>query len=263
MIKKLKKDDRKIQINKKDKDWFSVVKLSDWHVPFHDETALKLGFEFCKRVRPDVIVIDEASDFYQISRFDKDPERIKTANLQLELNIVKDYFKQLRKMCPNSRIILISSNHLDRLKKYLWRISPELHSLDALQIKNLLNLKEYNIEYREYFLYNNYLIKHGDLVRPQSCYTAAGEFNKEFMSGMSGHSHRGGVFYSSKRGGAYSWIESGCLCLLSPEYIPGVSNWQQGLGYIVFKGKTSRFFANFIPIIDSELLFGDVCISYK
>ena len=114
-----------IKVSKQKK--FKIVSLTDWHVPYHDEKAIDVALAFCKLIKPDVIIIHEIHDFYAVSRFDKDPTRI--SGLQSEIDEVTKYFWALRKLCPKSRIILLESNHLARLKKYrvpIWFFSIAL-----------------------------------------------------------------------------------------------------------------------------------------
>ena len=248
---------RKAKVKKVDR--FDIVSIHDWHCPFHDERALAVGFKFCEHNQPNIIIIHEAHDFYSLSRFDKDPARAN--RLQEEIDVVTGYFRELRRICPKSRIILLNSNHLDRLRKYLWSKAKALASLRVLQLPALLQLKELGIEYREDFIYRNFLFKHGDIVRKFSSYTAKNEFAKEGMSGASGHTHRIGKHFITLRGGKYVWVEGGCMCDLHPEYISGTADWQHGLSLVSFKGKSNHFLATDVPIIDYEILYGNVSIA--
>lgn len=235
---------------------FNIVSLTDAHIPYHSEEAMKCAFEFCKNTKPDIIVFHEFNDMYTLSRFSKDPERANGSTLQAELNLVKEYLGTLREMCPESKILHLDSNHLRRLQKYLWSQAKELCGLDCLSIDSLLGLDEFNIEYMTNFIYKDIMIfKHGDIIRKYSSYTAKNELEREGMSGVSGHSHRIGQHYSTKRGGSYTWLESGCLCDLNPDYTEGCTNdWQHGIAIASFKGDTDHFFATTIPIIDGEIL---------
>jgi len=239
---------------------FNVVCLTDWHVPFHDDRALQVAFSLCKHIQPSVIILHELHDFYRLSHFDQDPSRIEGRELQNELDQVSVYLKKLRKCCPKSRIYLLESNHLNRLKRYLWRNARALASLRAMEIESLLNLADHHIIFRKDVIIRNFLFKHGSIVRQHSSYTAKGEFLKEGMSGASGHTHRLGQYYATLRGGSYTWLECGCLCSLEPEWISGVPNWQHGLGLVSFKGNDDHFDARVIPIIDYEILWGNVNI---
>lgn len=241
-------------LNRKNNAMETVVSLTDWHVPYEDERAVNCALNFCRFIQPDVIVMHEVHDFYDLSRFNQDPTRKET--LQDELDQATKYFRRLRKYCPESRIILLESNHLDRLRRFLWTEGRPLSSLRALQLESLLELKELDIEFRENWHHKGVLFKHGDLVRRYSAYTAKGEFDKEGCAGVTGHTHRLGAFYTRKRGGSYAWFESGCLCDLDPEYISGVADWQHGVTLVSFERKGHQYFAQPIPIIHGQMIYG-------
>ena len=194
-------------------------------------------------------------DFYAISKFDKDPER--KNDLQIEIDKANQYLKNLRKRCPKSRIVLLKSNHTERLKKYLWGKAPELNSLQCLKLEKLFDLSEMKIEYRKDLLCRGVLFKHGDIIRQDSSYTCKAEFTKEGCSGCSGHTHRLGMYFTTKRGGKYVWVESGCLCMETAEYIEGTANWQQGFSLFSFEEKGTQFIPQIIPIIENSIMFGN------
>lgn len=234
---------------------FNVVTVCDWHVPFESPSALAAAFAFCAKVQPQIIIIHETHDFYSLSRFSKDPKRIDS--LQEELDRVSAYLHILRRECPNSRMILLRSNHLDRLKRYLWNHAPALSSLRALKVEELLCLDDHMIEYMDAFIYKNFLFKHGDLVSVGAGMTARRELAREGMSGASGHTHRLGQIYKRNRSGEYTWIESGCLCDLEPEWINGTADWNQGVSLVSFAGSDRKTYQAFLlPIIDGEILGG-------
>lgn len=233
------------------RDRYNIVKLNDWHIPFHDHVAITAAFQFCQRIQPNVIVIDEVHDFYQLSRFNKDPNR--KDSLQDELDTASAYMSDLRRRCPQSRIIMLQSNHLDRLRKYLWREANGLASLRSLKLEALLCLEPLGVELKNVHTERDYLWKHGDIVRKHAGYTARAEFEREGMSGASGHTHRIGAHYITRRGGEYMWMECGCLCLLDAEYIDGIANWQQGIGLTSFEPDGNHYFATPLPIIDGAI----------
>lgn len=237
--------------NKKDK----VISLNDWHVPYHDPRVIELQLAFCKEEQPKIIVLHELHDFYAVSKYDKDPSR--SIHLQDEIDTVNQYLKRLREYCPRSRLILINSNHLDRLRRYLWSRAPELNDLRALKIEKLLELDKLKIEFKEHFTYKKVLFKHGNVVRKFSSYSAKGEFEKEGVSGCSGHTHRLGVYFHRVRGGDYVWLEAGCACKLDAEYVEGITNWQHGFAVFGFDKKGNHFYPTVVPIINYRLDWGD------
>lgn len=223
--------------------------LSDIHYPYHDEKAIQAALDFLKGHEVNTIVLNgDILDFYDVSSFDKDPSRINS--LQTEINLAKGLFKRLRKIKPDARIIFVKGNHCQRLERYLMK-HPELYSLDALKLTNLLQLDKFDIEYSDKgFKLGSLKIIHGDIVRKFSCYTAKAEVERHDCSGCSGHTHRLGVYYQRTPERSLAWAESGCLCDLNPEYVDCPS-WTQGFiyGYI----QKDSFVLQAIPIVDGQV----------
>ena len=225
------------------------VVLSDIHFPYHDEKALKAVYNFLSNTHVDTIILNgDILDFYDVSSFDKDPDRINS--LQKEIDMAQKFFKKLRGLAPKAKIVFVKGNHEDRIERYLKK-HPELYSLDALKLPNLLNLDNYAIEYKDKgFKLGSLKIIHGDMVRKFSGYTARGELEKHDSSGISSHTHRGGVYYYRTPERYLAWFESFCLCDLNPEYI-SEPNWQQGFlyGYV----EKDSFAVTPIPIVDGKI----------
>lgn len=162
------------------------IVMSDIHFPYQDDKAIKAALNFIKINPVDTIILNgDILDFYDVSSFDKDPERINS--LQEEINLAQKLFKKLRDLSPNGRIVFVKGNHSSRLERYLKK-HPELYSLDALKLPNLLGLDKFNIEYKDKgFKLGSLKIIHGDMVRKFSGYTARGELEKHDCSGISGH----------------------------------------------------------------------------
>lgn len=238
-----------------DEERETILSLNDFHVPYHDPRAIEVAFSFAKFIKPHRLIIHELLDWYSLSKFNKDPNR--KLDLQKDLNVAIDLLGQLRKTLPDTPIIMIQSNHDRRLQKYLDRHAEELYNLDVLKIENLLHLKDFNITYREDYTFRNVLFKHGSVVRQNSGYTAKAELDREGVSGCSGHTHRLAAHFRTLRGGSYVWLETGCLCDLSPEYIDIQANWQSGLGGFIFRKNSKHFYPFIVPIIDGEIFWGN------
>jgi hypothetical protein len=147
----------------------------------------------------------------------------------------------------------LKSNHLDRLRRYLWAHAQALAGLDALAIPELLHLRDHNIEYMDFYIHKNFLFKHGNLVSKEAGMTARRELAAEGMSGVSGHTHRLAQIYARERGGKYTWIENGCLCTLDPDWMDNVANWQHGISIVSFEPNSDNYFAIPLPIIDGKI----------
>lgn len=233
-----------------------IITITDVHAPFHDEKALELAIKFARDLKPLELIIHEFCDWYSISKFNKDPDRCE--NLQDDLDVTISLLEKLRKNFPSIPITMLSSNHDKRLKRYLWTDARGLNSLRDLTVPAQLHLDELKIHYAEYkFFRKTVLFKHGDIIRQYSAYTARAELDKEGISGCSGHTHRLGIHHRSDRTGNTVWVENGCLCKLTPEWVKGPANWQQGLGVFTFKDNKKHFFPSYAQIINNEILWGD------
>lgn len=225
------------------------IVLSDIHYPYEDKAAIKAAVNFIDTVKPDTIILNgDILDMYDVSSFDKSPERMQS--LQKEIDKATNLFKRLRKVAPNARIVFIKGNHEFRLERYLMK-HPELFSLDALKLPNLLKLKEFNIEYFDkHFKLGSLKFTHGSIVRKFSSYTAHAELDKNDCSGCSGHTHRLGVCFKQTPSRYLAWYESGCLCDIHPEYVDE-PDWQQGFLY----GHINKdsFAVSIIPIVEGKI----------
>jgi hypothetical protein len=229
---------------------YNVVSLTDIHYPFQDDMAVQAALDFVRDVQPQVVIVHECMDFYTLSRFSKDPNR--KDDLQQEIDQVCGFFAVLRDACPKARIILVDSNHLARLRLYLASQATALASLRALEVPELFDLQKYNIEYVIDVIIKGVLFKHGSIVSQGAGASGLRELQKENMSGVSGHTHRGAVVYRQDRNGQLFWVESGCLCTTRPDYIPGIANWNSGFSIVSWDKESKVAIPKFIPIIDGK-----------
>jgi predicted phosphodiesterase len=212
---------------------------TDEHYPFQDEKARAVALRIVNDFDPDLrIAGSDALDFYAISRFDKDPRRIKANGLQDEIDLWTKGQKEWQSASPNAKAWFLRSNHDDRLQKYMMR-HPEMYDLNVLQLPALLDLAALGIEWEhpkgdnanyELVIENRLLITHGEIARKYSAYTAKAMLDQESsqISLMSGHTHRGGSYYVQTRKGVIQAHECFCLCSLNPGYVRK-PNWQQGI----------------------------------
>lgn len=203
--------------------------LNDIHFPYQDDFTLDNVLKFIADHSPKTIFLNgDIIDFYTLSRFDKDPVRI--THLQKDLDALDNFLKKLRQAVPQATIYYTEGNHEHRLIKYLWS-HPEIAALKALQIEELLNLKAHTITWipqEETFVYHGHIITHGTVVRKGASMSAKGEFEKYGFSGISGHTHRAGVYSHRNFRGTFQWIENGCLCDMNPGYVLA-PDWQQAI----------------------------------
>ena len=68
--------------------------LSDIHVPYHDETALRAAIDHLQAEKIDALLLNgDWADFYSISRHQRDP---KYRNFKNELHVGRDLLKWMR-----------------------------------------------------------------------------------------------------------------------------------------------------------------------
>lgn len=230
-----------------------VVVVSDFHIPFHNVALLKAFTTFLHDYQPTLLILNgDIVDFYDLSRFDKDPKRVGV--LQTELDIAYSVLYMMKANSPDTKLVYVKGNHEDRLKKFLWK-NPSLSSLRDLELERLLRLEDFgNIELVEdYSLQGKVTFTHGDLVRKHSGYSAKAEFEKSLSSGVSGHTHRLGAHYVTTGKGNDFWIESGCMCSDNPTYLKGVPNWQNG--FVVIETYEDLLNPLIVRAIDSRFIF--------
>lgn len=213
-----------------------IIFPTDEHYPYQDEEAraiaLKIASDFDPHIR---IAGSDGIDFYSLSRFDKNPLRMKVGALQEDIDAWKKGQREWLDATPHANVKFLMGNHEDRLRRYLWK-NPVLFGMDGLKIENLLNFDKLMIDvengenaYNEFSM-KGLVIRHGSVVRKFSAFTAKAEMEKEFHSVnvLTGHTHRGGSYYITGRNGVVQAHECFCLCSLFPEYVES-PNWQQGI----------------------------------
>ena len=232
-----------------------VLKLSDFHVPFHDMSAVQAALQFIKYTKPSMIFLDELVDFWALSKFEKDPDR--GHDLEVEVEMATNILNMIRNTAPlNCEINMLESNHDRRLRKYILRNADAFKGIAGLKLEKMLELEKFKIRYYKDYIYKDILFKHGSLVRKESSATARAEMQREGMSGVSGHTHRLGITFKRLRGGEYCWIEGGCLCQIDDvDYIDGIADWQQGISGFFFKEDGRRFAPVIIPIVKGEIFY--------
>lgn len=234
----------------------TVIIYNDTHNPYQDKLVLDLFEQFVREYQPNYLFINgDGNDFYPLSNFDKNPERL--VNLQGDLDSTGAMYSRQRRIVPNARIIELDGNHEDRLRRFLWSKVPELANLRCLDLNKLLSLEDNEIShtsYEEGLLVNGiFLVIHGNIASIHSSYTAKRMYEKQGQCGIHGHTHRGGSYYKTDRFGIWGWWENFCLCDLDPDYIQN-PNWQQGFSVVHFKKK--RFYVEQVPIIDGKFIYG-------
>jgi len=247
-----------------------VIILPDIHAPFHDPRAIELTCKIIELIKPvAVIYLGDNVDWHQISKFDKDPDRILT--IQAEVDSFHGVDRSIMSAAGRQvKRYYILGNHEDRLRRY-HAAHPEVCKIRGLQFDALLGLGpnqkiipnlqlvEGEVNWRDRFI-----AKHGKVVSKWSAWSAQKEHMAEHQNGISGHTHRAGDYYMTQRGRTQKWTESGCLCSLSPSYMSN-PNWQHAvtIGYFNGDGKNDFFHTNLIVFSKYQAIVNGTFLSVK
>ncbi len=240
--------------------------FSDLHFPYQDDKAINIMFKYAKEYQPDNIFMNgDIVDFYNLSKFDKDPNRKKT--IADEIEMVRKFFDKTRSTFPKSNIYFIHGNHENRLQRYLWE-NPELAKLSELDITNLFKFSDYNIKEvkvsRDYWSMEggtikqgNAIIMHGDSrLNGASTSKYSGYSAKNTMLGginesiIMGHIHRLAIITHSTPKGVLVGIEGGCLC-----QVPKIANWERG--FVTFETVKNKNYNYRLHLIENDKLIED------
>lgn len=221
--------------------------LSDIHIPFHDEDALRIALEYAEDECIDSILLNgDIIDFYAISVWEKNE---KYRNLANEIDATKQFLTVLRDIWPDIPIYYKPGNHENRWMKYLRKTAPDLEDIEAFRFSSVMGLDELDIE-----------------LLPEGCYATFGklpiihghELGKSGSRGNSVSAARtfwlqaresmlGGHYHSTSsnserllRGRNETTFSVGCLCDLNPDYLP-VNDWNHGFAIVELEDDDGRY----------------------
>lgn len=121
------------------------VVLSDIHFPYQDDKAIKAALNFVKTNPVDTIILNgDILDFYDVSSFDKDPSRINS--LQKEIDMAQKFFKKLRTIKPDARIVFIKGNHCLDKRTDILTTDGWINVKDIVEQHKKVTLLNYDIQ---------------------------------------------------------------------------------------------------------------------
>jgi len=212
-----------------------VLVISDLHIPYHSDEAVFAALEFGLKEQVDTIIINgDLIDFSQISRHETDPRKRSVA---YEIATAQIFLEGLRKMFPNALIVWSYGNHCSRYDKWIVQKAPELLDIDAIQLHELMKLRELSIikvESMQYIYAGKLAIFHGHETGLKSggVNPARSLRLKLNKSAVTSHFHRETKDMGVNLGEQpYSCYSIACLCELTPAYMP-INNWTHGFAII-------------------------------
>lgn len=230
-----------------------LLALSDTQFPFVDEPLLEAVYTFVQDWKPnDIILNGDIVDMYEVSDFDKRPER--AFSVQTEIEMAVDFMRSLKRYAAKDcQLWWADGNHEERFNRYLWRKAAEIQFAVA-DLPALLHLDELAAGYVPYGKHVDYLgfvFTHGNFVSQFSAYTAKRHLDRYRSSGANGHTHRLGSYsVTDMHGRSHTWYEMGSLCRRDLDYVKGVANWQSGLLIATVAGGVLH--PQLVHVIESE-----------
>ena len=213
------------------KDRKKVLVISDIHLPYHDDKALFASLEYGLKEQVDTIYINgDLLDFALISKHENNTTK---HSVKYELDCAKIFLKGLREMFPKALIIYKYGNHDLRFDKWIRLKAPELLDIEHINLAEILGLRELEIiqlDSLQWCYMWDIAVLHGHELPMKSgginpARTARMKINRPLIIG---HFHRqskdAGMILGKPYYYAYS---SGCLCDLSPAYMP-INDWVHG-----------------------------------
>ena len=216
--------------------------IPDAHHPEQDQKALDLIYKIASNEKLDrVVQLGDLLDFYQVSRYSKNPARASGDKLQYELDCGEKFVEKFTNL---AQVTIIDSNHGDRLEKYLKEKAPGLYGLRALSLKNLLNLNKYNANTSGPLFLGNLLVMHGHEYNFSA--NGAGTTVKKIVektgnSVMIGHVHKLASIHLQKRSFSAEGYEMGCVCNFDNDYCLD-PDWALGFGFVHYRDNGDKSF---------------------
>lgn len=232
--------------------------IPDLHYPYHDPKFIKVVTRAITAVKPNggIVQLGDAMDWFQLSRFDKDPLRKNTARDDLEM--YRDQMVKWAALLPaGSEFRQLEGNHEFRLTKYIWGRASDLSQMVYI-VPDMLGIKELNkcmsVKF-SWFNLSNYraciigdcLIHHGQFFDQ---HVAANNLKRYAQKIITGHTHRLQLAYN---GNAWSCTLGHGSLEAQTSHIPAPTGWQQAFGVLTeIRGECSL---EVVPVNDGKCVF--------
>lgn len=216
-----------------------VAIFSDIHVPYHSMTAVTTALDFCKKDKPDALILNgDTLDAFQLSKFVKDPRKRHFAD---ELKMMKQLIESFQRVLK-CKIFFKYGNHSERYEHFLFTKAKELVGVEEFELENIIKARVNGIDVikdKRIIQLNGLNVIHGHeytqgIFNPVN--VARGLFLRAKTSAMQSHSHQSSEHTERDMNGKITTTWStGCLCELSPPYAP-LNKWNWGFAIVDLDG---------------------------
>lgn len=210
----------------------TYIVVPDLHVPFHDPSYIALTNLVVKKLKPDgIIQLGDALDFWQVSKYEKNPLRKQTIGEDAAL--YKVILQQWADLLPVTGVIhQLEGNHEDRLRRYVWANAKELAGL-VQTVQEMIGLRDLGIRTIWHPIGQWDSCKIGDAVCHHghffNMHAAAGNLIKYPKSLITGHTHR---FQYVSNGTRFSCTLGHGSNESETAHQPTPTGWQQAFGVL-------------------------------
>lgn len=225
-------------------DCYPIAVGSDAHIPYHDQDALEIFIERAAEIHArTILLLGGWLDFYQASRFVKDPRK---RIVKDEIDTLYTILLKIKKAVPRARIVYKYGNHDERYDLYVMQNAPAIFDLPQTHLDAVLGLEKLGID----IVQNKRIIRAGHLnlihgheytfsmsnpVNP-----ARGLYLRAKKSSICGHFHQSSDHTETAiNGDVVTCWSLGCLCGLHPQYMP-LNKWNLGFAEIYDDGEYFR-----------------------
>lgn len=195
--------------------------ISDVHVPFECKKSLEVFKAYAKDNMPETLVLlGDILDLFSVSKYDKCMRG--KDGLPEELEAGRAFFREMREIFPDARIIFTMGNHEDRYQAFLVNKAPELIGIDEFRMERLLALESLDIEFYDSntpVKLGELVLTHGSLARKGAGSSVRGLREKYGnVPIIQGHVHKSSVAYVRTMDDHHLMIENPCMAKLDVDY---------------------------------------------
>lgn len=234
-----------------------ILLLGDIHIPYHSINAVTAAMRHGLDNGVNAILLNgDIWDNYQLSMFVKNP---KNRHFPEERDLMNKFLDSLQETFSNCVIYYKIGNHEERIESYLRIKAPEIYGIPEFEIENLLDFEDRGIQVikekrtiqaGKLSIVHGHEIK-GGIIPPVN--PARGLFLRTGVQTICSHFHRTSQHTDPNlKGDLISCWSTGCLCELSPEYMPN-NKWNHGAAIITLENEGEFNVDNFM--IDKQKIF--------
>lgn len=226
-----------------------VLVLSDIHIPFSDNKALRAALEYGRKHDANMVLLNgDIADCFQLSFWEKNPLERDFAS---EVKAVKEFLAAVRAGFPNAGIVYKLGNHEERFIRYMRCKAPELLGLPEFELENVFDLDSLNIQLVDNMRpiqLGKLNVLHGheykfSISNPVN--PARGFFLRAKVHVLGGHLHQSSQHAEKNlEGKVVSAWSTGCLCDLHPAYRP-LNPWNHGFAFVTVQNDGTFDVQNF------------------